>query len=292
MKRLSDLNPITASLWFFAVTGIAMFCSDPRLIVISLAGSVVFFLVRNRTAHAEMHLYFAGIFLVLALINPLVSHNGVTVLFVLNHNPITLEAVLYGLHAAAMVVSVLYWFYAFTQIMTSEKLLYLTGALSPRLSLVLSMALRFVPLFRRQAEKISNAQRALGLYRNDNAIDTLRGKLREFSILVTWALENGIITADSMETRGYGIGRRSQLRQFRFTRQDGIVLAVTLVLAGITAVSVGTGRLSFTFYPAMSAAAPGIPGLCGIAAYAALVLLPAVMELEVNLRWKFLRSRI
>lgn len=292
MKCFSDLNPVTIAVWFLAVTGISMFCSVPSLIVISLTGSILFFRVRNHAPDRRTHLFFWGMFLVLALVNPLVSHNGVTVLFVINHNPVTLEAVLYGLNAAAMIVGVLYWFRSFTQIMTSEKLLYLTGRLSPKLSLVLSMALRFVPLFRTQAKKISDAQRAIGLYKDDNAIDGLRGKLREFSVLVTWALENGIITADSMEARGYGLGRRSQMRQFRFSRPDGIVLLLTLSLVGISAAAIGTGRLSFTFYPACQAGTPGTLGICGMIAYGLLVLLPTAIELEVNLQWNYLKSRI
>ncbi|MBQ4464412.1 MAG: cobalt transport protein [Oscillospiraceae bacterium] len=292
MRTFSDLNPITLAVWFLSVAGICMFCNFPVVTGLSLMAAVVFFLVRNKTAHRKTHLFFAVLFLVLALVNPLMSHNGVTVLFVLNHNPVTLEATLYGLNSAVMIVGVLYWFRSMTQIMTSEKLLYLTGALSPKLSLVLSMSLRFVPLFARQSEKIGQSQKALGLYKEDNALDTIRGKLREFSVLITWALENGIITADSMESRGYGIGRRSQFRTFRFTRIDALLTLLTLALTGLCAAAIGTGALTFGFYPALCIERWDSLSIAGILAFAALVLLPTIIELEVNLRWRFLTSRI
>jgi len=292
MRSFSEYNPIAVAVWFFSVTGVAMFCSYPALMVISLAGGMLFFLKRNGFTHGKTHLFFWLLFAVLALANPLVSHNGKTVLFVMNHNPVTLEAALYGVNSAVMIIGVLYWFRSFTQIMTSEKLLYITGALSPKLSLVLSMALRFVPLFSRQSAKISAAQTAMGLYKEDNIVDDIRGKSRIFSIMVTWALENGIITADSMEARGFGIGRRTQLRRFGFRRGDILLLAASLALLGVTAAAIGTGALSFEFYPSMKMKELTFPGISGIISYTALVMLPIFIETEAELRWKYLRSGI
>lgn len=292
MKSFSEYNPIVIAVWFFSVTGVAMFCNYPLLMLISLCGAVLFFIVRNGLSHGKEHLFFWILFLVLALANPLVSHNGKTVLFVMNHNPITLEAMLYGVNSAAMIIGVLYWFRSFTQIMTSEKLLYITGALSPKLSLILSMALRFVPLFSRQSAKINNAQTAMGLYKDDNIIDDIKGKSRVFSILITWALENGIITADSMEARGFGICRRTQLRRFRFCAHDIVLLLITLLLLGLTTAAVGTESLSFSFYPSITAEKPCFLGVIGIISYGLLILLPIIIETEVSLRWKYLRSEI
>ncbi len=69
------------------------------------------------------------------------------------------------------------------------------------------MAVRFIPLFRRQAERVSLSQKAMGLYAGDNYMDKARGAARVFSILLTWSLENAIDTAASMRARGYGIKR-------------------------------------------------------------------------------------
>ena len=292
MRSFSEYNPIVITVWFFCVTGIAMFSSYPLIMAISLIGGVLFFILRNGLSHGRVHIFFWILFVILALANPLISHNGQTVLFVMNHNPVTLEATLYGLNSAAMIVGVLYWFRSFTQVMTNEKLLYITGVLSPKLSLVLSMALRFIPLFSRQSVKINNAQKAMGLYKDDNIIDDIKGKSRVFSILVTWALENGIITADSMEARGFGVHRRSQLRRFVFRKADIILLTVTLLLVCITAAAVGSGTLLFQFYPFVRSESPGILGWVGVISYAFLILLPIIIETEACLKWKYLRSGI
>ena len=292
MRSFSEYNPIVIAVWFLSVTGVAMFCSYPLLMMISLAGAVAFFIMRNGLSHGKTHIFFWILFLILALANPLISHNGKTVLFVMNHNPVTLEAVLYGLNSAAMIISVLYWMRSFTQIMTSEKLLYITGTLSPKLSLVMSMALRFVPMFSRQSEKINSTQTAMGLYKDDNIIDDIKGRSRVFSVMVTWALENGIITADSMEARGFGTGRRTQMSRFRFRASDIVFLLITLGLLAVTATAVGNNSLSFEFYPSISIKTPDISGVLGLITYCVMILMPMILELVVNLRWKFLRSAI
>ena len=128
MRSFHEYNPIVIAVYFFSVTGIAMFSSYPPFMAASLFGGVLLYLVRNGRNHAKSHFFFLILFIILAAANPLVSHNGVTVLFIMNDNPITLEAVLYGLNSAAMIIGALYWFRSFTQIMTSEKLLYVAGA--------------------------------------------------------------------------------------------------------------------------------------------------------------------
>lgn len=292
MRSFSEFDPIAVTIWFFSVIGIAMFSGHPLIMSISLAGAILFFIVRNGRRHGRSHLFFLILFIVLALANPIISHNGATVLFVLNNAPVTLEALLYGINSAAMIVGVLYWFRSFTQIMTSEKVLRIAGAISPKLSLILSMSLRAVPMFARRAKQVSDTQKAMGLYNDDNIIDDIRGRMRVFSIIATWALENGIITADSMTARGYGTGRRTQLRRFRFTASDAAFTLVTLALLGVSAAAVACGALDFNFYPHIEAAVKGAAGISGAAAYGALVLLPVIIETEVSLRWKYLQSRI
>lgn len=292
MRTLDKYNPITAAVYFFSVSGIAMFSMNPVLLLISLCCSVSYYVVRNGGKSAGVHLFSAVLFFIMATVNPLVYHNGVTVLFVLNDNPVTLQAATYGLAAACMVVSVLYWFRSFSEIMTSDKLLYLFGKLSPKLALVLSMGLRYVPLFKKQAKRIENTQKALGLYRDDNLIDRFRGGIRVFSVLLTWALENGIITADSMSARGYGTGKRSHFSVFRMRRADVVFLLVTLGLFALTVFSIGVGALDFIYYPSLKAAGMSSSAISGYIAYCTLALLPTLTQTEERIRWKYLRSKI
>lgn len=292
MRTFEEYNPIVTALYFLASSGIAMFCRNPVLLLLSLSGALLYYFIRNKLHNAKSHLFSLGLFLVMILINPLVSHNGVTVLFLINHNPITLEATVYGIASGVMVLAVLYWFRSFTQLMTSDKLLYLFGKLSPKLALVLSMGLRYVPLFTNQAVKINQTQTALGLYKDDNIIDRYKGGLRVFSVMISWALENGIITADSMSARGYGIGKRSNFSIFRFRRADILLLFIASFLFALTLFSIGSGALDFAYYPAIQSTDLSPTALLGYLSYGILTLLPTIIEAEEKFKWKYLQSKI
>lgn len=290
MRTFADYNPIVVAIYFLMVAGIAMFSMNPILLFLSLCGALLLYFLRNGFTDGKTHLVSFALFLVLALINPLVSHNGVTVLFVMNHNPVTLEALIYGLAAATMIVSVLYWFRIFSQIMTSDKLLYIFGACSPKLALILSMSLRYVPLLNKQAKKVEQTQHALGLYKEDNIVDYLKGKLRIFSVMITWALEHGIITADSMTARGYGTGKRSRFSIFRMKAEEVAVLTVSILLFVLSLL--GNRQLEFVYYPAIKMSEMTVMGAVGFAAYGILILLPTIIEVKENLKWNYLKSKI
>ena len=176
--------------------------------------------------------------------------------------------------------------------MTSDKLMHLLGRASPKLALLCAMALRCGPLFSRQTAAIRRAQQGVGLYKEENLPDRIRGNSRVFSILVTWALENGIITADSMAARGYGVGRRTAFARYRFGRRDGMFLLLTAALLLPPVLGLCLGALDVSYYPALRMPAASLLGALSYGAYAALALLPILWEGGESLKWRWLKSRI
>lgn len=289
MRSLKSCHPLAQAVYFLSLLLCAMFCSNPVMQIISLAGGALFFLTVSRSV--KVHLCMLGLFTVMALLNPLFSHRGATVLFVMNDSPVTLEAFFYGIFSACAAVSVLYWFMCFSRIMTTDRLLYVFGFLSPKLALVLSMALRYVPLLTGFAKKINASQKALGLYREANAIDSIRGGTRVFSALATWALENGIITADSMAGRGYGVGKRSFFSNYRFRAADLAVTAVSLALGAAVFWGICAGKVSFAFYPTISPPDISSAALFYVL-FAVLSFLPFFLEVGESIKWNCLKSKI
>ncbi len=292
MRGFAELNPAVLMIYYLCVIGTAMFSMNPVIITLSLFGSLVSLIVLEKKAHIKLHLSFLLLFLILAVINPIWYHNGVTVLFVVNDSPITLEALLYGIFAAAMIIGILYRLRTFTLIMTADKLLYIFGRLSPKMSLILSMALRYVPLMRTQTLKVRRTQKALGIYRGDNIADTLKGEMRIFSIMATWSLENGIITADSMAARGYGEHRRTSFSLFHFSKGDLIFLILCIIPTALIIWALAAGEADFTFYPAMSGINSSPLALTCYISYGFLSFLPVLLEWKEELRWKYLMSKI
>ena len=191
-------------------------------------------------------------------------------------------------HAAAMVCASLYWLRLFAKAMTSDKLLYLFGRLSPKISLILSMSIRYVELLRTRWRKIQQAQKALGLYDDGNLIDALRGRARVLSILITWALENGIVTAESMDARGYGVGRRTSFALYKIRFADILIMLISIAL-GAAAVA-GVAASSVRYYPNAVMELWSPLSIAGYLAFGILAFLPIIINTKETIRWRYLLS--
>lgn len=292
MRSFESTNPAAAAVHLLLTVCVTMFCTEPWLLGISLLCGIGFFLMRNGRKHAGFHIAALGMPALFAVLNPLWNQHGTTALFFINQRAYTAEALFYGAVAGLRLAAVLYWFRCFSDLMTSEKLFYLLRGISPKLALIFSMSVRNLTLYRQQLRRIQTAQKAIGLYREAHLIDDVRSGLRVFSILVTWALENGIITANSMAARGYGIGRRSSFAYFRWHISDWLLLAVTLLLTAAAGYGMASGALTWQFYPVCMPPAytPAYGGT--LAAFTALALLPVLHEGKEALTWHCLRQNI
>jgi energy-coupling factor transport system permease protein len=292
MKKIERQNPITVFLYFLLSAFLTAFGTDIVISLISLVAFALFYIIKDRDNGKRRHIYILVLFFVSSLINPVFNHRGVTPLFVVNDNPITLEALLYGLCMAGTVCSVIYLFSSFSLIMTSDKLIYVFGIISPKIALLLSMALRYIPLFIRQHKKVKTSQKAMGLFKDGNIVDRFKGNVRVFSIMVTWALENGIITADSMAARGYSEKRRTEFSFYRFTSSDYLLIIFTLILFGVVSAGKITGVIGTSFYPQFIPAQLNIKSAVIYISFMIMAFMPSILEVKEELRWKYLMSRI
>lgn len=289
MRRFEQMNPITTAFYYLCVLGVTMFSMQPVILCISLFSSVLCG-VFDRSAGRRAHIFSAVLFIIAAVINPIAVHNGSTVLFYLNDRPFTLEAVVYGIAAACMITASLYWLRSLSKAMTSDKVMYIFGRFSPKTALIISMSIRYIGLFRLRWRKIQDSQRALGLYDDGNLIDAVRGRARVLSILITWTLENGIVTAESMEARGYGGMRRTSYSDHRIHTADVALMAVFTILTAFTVA--GLTNTSAVYYPDLRFYLFTPWGIVGAAAFFALCLLPPLINLKEAIRWRILTSKI
>ena len=278
-------------LYFLLSFALTAFSMDAVVMLISLFCSVLLFCLKSRGENNKRHIYVFILFIVSALINPIFNHRGSTALLVINDNPITLEALIYGLCMAGTFSAVIYMFSVFSLVMTSEKLIYVFGSVSPKSALLLSMALRYVPLFINQFKKVKQNQKAMGLFDDGNIVSRFMGNLRVFSIMVTWALENGIVTADSMSARGYSEKRRTQFSFFAFTKFDAAFLALTLALFSAAAAAKIRGAIGSVYYPDFICAKFSAESLAAYICFFIMQIIPCILETEEEIRWKYLTSK-
>ena len=292
MKTLRNCNPITTTAYYLLITGILMFTQNPVMLVMAFLGIVAYMAVSETHTDGKNIIFYITFFLILAIINPITSHKGITVLFVVNDAPITLEAVVFGIVSSGSIICILLLFRNFTTIMTRDKLLYVFGKLSPKIALILSMGIRYVSIFKERSRKIKDTQKTLGLYKQDNIFSKIKGDMRVFSILVTWSLENGIITADSMAARGYGLRRRTFFSNHHFDRRDLLLLIITLICSATTILGINAGGATFNCYPDIKMTDVNTVSLITYFGFGLLALLPAILERLEKIRWKYLQSKI
>ncbi|MGM9605845.1 MAG: energy-coupling factor transporter transmembrane component T, partial [Faecousia sp.] len=281
-------------LYFALVLFFTMFFMHPISLAVSLSASIAYSIyLKGRKAVRFSLGAVLPMMLLAALVNPAFNHEGATILTYLpTGNPLTLESILYGIAAAAMLAGVITWFSCYTEIMTSDKFVYLFGRVIPALSLVLSMTLRFVPKFKAQFQVVSEAQRCVGRdTSNGTLLQRLKNAITILSIMVTWSLENAIETADSMKSRGYGLPGRTAFSIYRFDDRDKTAL-LWLAFCGFY-ITAGwlAGGLQWRYYPTIKGALGGAFPISFQLVYLALCLTPLAMDLWEDRQWKMLQGK-
>ncbi len=293
MKKdtFSGFHPVVNMLYFVFVIGFAMILNHPLYLGVSLVSAVIYSIyLKGKKGIRFQLLCLLPLMIITMLLNPLFSHQGVTILtYFPNGNPLTLESILYGIAAAVVLITIITWFGCFNEIMTSDKIIYLFGRVIPALSLVLTMALRFVPRFLSQIKQITNARKCIGQGVQEGSMrKRIRHGIKILSVLVMRSMEHSVDTADSMKNRGYGLPGRTEFSIYYFDRRDKYVLVFLLLCgAGIIAGLV-SGSLKFLYYPAFgSVILKGTQNVFYIA-YVLLCLLPLFINVKEDLKWKSL----
>ena len=291
----TNYHPTVNLLYFALVIAFSMLHTHPMAQIVALVCAIIYAVSAEGKKSVMFLLKFClPMILLTAFINPAFSHEGVTILYYFSSgNPLTLESILYGVGAGAMLVTVLLWFSAFSRVMTSDKFIYLFGKVIPALSLVLSMSLRFVPKFKKQTEIVTEAQRCIG---RDISTGSLWQRFKTavliLSIMITWALENAIETADSMKSRGYGLRGRTAFSIYRMDDRDKYAL-LWLVFCGLFLI-VGTmlSAFGFRYFPSIRYAAIDMTTIPFYAVYFGLCITPVVLNFTEERKWKTIYSKI
>ncbi len=294
-ERFRHYHPVVNFVYFLLVIGFAMAVQHPVAQGISLGCGLLYSLqcqgLRSFWGSVKLCLPLA---LFTALLNPLLNHMGQTALLTLPLlGTVTKESLLYGISAGVLLVTVLVWFSCFNRIITTDKFLFLFGRIIPGLALILSMTLRFVPRFARQFRAVTQAQKGLGRdIHQGNLWHRAKIAAGILSITVTWALENGVETADSMKSRAYGLPGRKSYTIHRFQRRDLICLGWLLLCCGVLLAGIIQGQFFFQYFPILWWEDPTAFTLCCYATYLALCATPLILNVWEAWRWNSIHSKM
>jgi energy-coupling factor transport system permease protein len=252
------------ALAFLALPALAAVCFDHPLV---LAGTLVGTVAAGIAARVGRELGRAALLaaplaLLVLLINPIASQQGLTVLAtgpvlpVIGPLDITLEAIAFGALAALRVVVLLLAFALFSATVDPDELLRLFRRLSFRSALSASLATRLVPVLGRDSLRLADAYRlrAAAPVAESARLARVRRGATLTRALAAGALERAVDLAAALEVRGYGLARRAPAappapwsradRAFALAAACGWVLVLGCAFAGLA---------NFDAYPKLEA---------------------------------------
>lgn len=187
--------------------------------------------------------------LIIALLNPIFSRQGMTQLFAIGSLSVTLESLLYGVAIGVMFSSVMIWFGVINTLLDSDKICYIFSKYTPKIGTIMSVSLGLIPKYIAQYKKIDNNLKGLGLYKKANFIGKIRLKLHTLSTLITWSIESSLNLSNSMSARGYDLKGKRVFCKYAFGVSDLIMLLFSIGVGVTLLVFVGLGASSFYYYP-------------------------------------------
>lgn len=289
-------HPAVGFSFFVGAIGLGAMIMHPAYIVASGVLAMTYYCLLNGRKGLKMVGMFFPLFLIMTLINPLLNTQGDHVLFYIYflHRPYTLEALLYGIALSGMLFTMLLWAGCYNAVMTSDKFMTLFGGVIPTISMLLLMVLRLVPNLIRKTQQLAGARKCIGHGAAENATkkEQLADGLNILSAVMTWALEGGVTTADSMQSRGYGVAKRTTFQLHSVTTQDRAMLACMGLLAATVVWDIFAGGTMAEFTPIMDI--PPVTGryTLGFAAYCVFLSLPTALYIKEAIQWRISRSKI
>ncbi len=225
--RFDSYHPMINFIYFAAAIACTVSFNHPVFLAISFVCAFLYSVKLNGWKSLVLNLCLVILAVVYANWYASYNHFGVTnIKSNLIGNQITLESVVYGLVQGMTVVTVVIWFCCIFKLITADKVVYLFGRISPRLSLFLSILLRAVPRIKVRAKRIEVSGEGIGRgIRQGSLRQRFRNMLALISILITWTLEDFVESSNSMKSRGYSLRGRTAFSIYRFDNRDrGLVI--------------------------------------------------------------------
>ena len=252
LVALSIEQPLVLGALLACVVGAAFAARAGRRVAIALAWGVPFALV-------------------IALINTLVTRDGVTVLVrgfglpVFGQTDITLEALVYSAILGLRFLIVIGCAGLLAACVDPDELLRSVRRVSVRSGVTAAVATRLVPVLARDARRLAEARRTVGA-EGERRVAVLRA-------VTTGALDRATDVAATLEVRGFALAGRPARERRPWSRHDLAFAASATALAALGIAAGVEDWSAFATVPRLGPANASEPLLLA-AALAACVLLP------------------
>jgi len=287
-------HPAINLLFFFGAIAGTVLCQHPVFLAISFVCACLYSVKRNGRKAIVFNTVLLPLVAVFAIYYSSYNHFGVTVLqrnFIGNN--MTLESLVYGFVLGFVIAGVMIWLSCVYSVFTTDKVVYLFGKVSPRLSLVLAILLRMVPRIKKQARKMNTAQQGIGRgVSQGNILHRVCNCIRIFSMLITWTVDALITVSGSMHSRGSLLRGRTAFSIYRFDDRDRAFVVALFTCLTVTAMAVMLKQTDAFYAPRIIF--PPVTALSCLfyGAYAVFCLMPLLLELWTEYRFGQARKKL
>lgn len=287
-------HPAVNLLYFAAVLVGTVTFQHPVFLAISFLCACAYSIKRNGRKAALFALCLLPLVAVFALYYSSYHHFGVTVLrqnFIGNN--LTVESLVYGGVLGLSIAGVLIWCSCVYAVFSTDKVVYLFGRVSPRLSLFLAIFLRMVPRMKQEAQKRNRAQQGIGRGVNQgNLFVRLRNALRIFSMPLTWLIGALATCSDAMRSRGSSLRGRTAFSIYRFDNRDRAYVIALFGCLTVVLMAVLLRQTTMVYDPAILM--PPITPMSWLfyGGYAVFCLMPLGLELWTEYRFRRARRTL
>jgi len=296
-KMRYRLHPATVLFYLTAVVFLALFFQHPFfLLVLFIAVGLVilsFDLHREWAGYLKVGLSFM---LVIMLINVLFVRAGSTVLFlgpalpVFGRIRITFEALCYGAAMGLRILIIISAFCLFMYVVHPDGIIRLLGGRSDKTALALGLSLRLFPLMRADFLRITEVQKCRGVnLRERSWWKRVSKTVPVIRVLLLSSLERAFQLAESLQARGYGLGKRSNFSSKKWGLRDKFIQLSLLLGVFLSLFFAWRGQADFSYYPRLQSMESG--ALVGAVFIGLVFIIPAFLNWGWK-KWPTLRSRI
>lgn len=202
-------------------------------------------------------------------------------------NQITLEAIVAGFSVGIAVASVLMWASCVFTIVSSDKVVYLLGRISPKLSLFFSILLRMFPRTGRRMEAINTSRKGIGRgCGQGNILTKIHNSIKNISQLISWIMEELVENSLSMKNRGYSLKGRTAFSIYRFDNRDRSFVVVMFLCMTVIAMGIMLDQTSILYDPEIIFNKITPVSIVFYLAYFLLLILPGVLQTIHEIRFK------
>ena len=262
--------------------------SNPVYLVVALLCAIAFYVERRGFRALQVIAVSLALGMAFALYYSSYHHFGVTVLsYNFIGNALTLESLAKGAVLGGKLACCLLWLGCLHSVVTTDKIVYMFGRVSPMLALYLSGVLRMVPRISRQSKKMDTARSAIGRGRgNGNIFSRITHFFREVSALITWTLEALGGLSDAARIRGVLLKGRRVYSIYRFDNRDRALVICLFTFLSMTLFSVLLGQTGAQFDPYLRFPQVTALSSVGYAGYGAFCLLPFWLDVRTRIRFR------